>query len=154
MIQGELQQSQKQSALLNEGQKLTEVREMSRHGRIWYVCKLYGITLPLLGGHKTVELHNHKNQRLLEMIQIETNTVSLTLANQHMFLEERYTWIKKVPNQPWHKIYALRRWICKLKHKALNQPLQNRKCLWRGGDVKKTAPFGEILGSVCVCASS
>jgi hypothetical protein len=53
------------------------------------VCKLYGIALPLLGGHKTVELHNHKNQRLLEMIQIETNTVSLTLAKQHMFLEER-----------------------------------------------------------------
>jgi hypothetical protein len=55
------------------------------------VCKLYGITLPLLGGYKTVELHNLKNQRLLEMIQFETNTVSLTLAKQHMFLEERYT---------------------------------------------------------------
>jgi len=45
--------------------------------------------LCLLGGHNPVELHNHKNQRLLEMIQIETNTVSLTLAKQHMFLEER-----------------------------------------------------------------
>ena len=64
---------------------------MSRHGCVRYVCKLCGITVPLLGGHKTVELRSHKNQRLLEMIQIETNTVSLTLAKQHMFLEEKYT---------------------------------------------------------------
>jgi hypothetical protein len=55
------------------------------------VCKLYGITLPLLGGHKTVELHNHKNRRLIKMTQIETNTVSLTLAKQRVFLEERFT---------------------------------------------------------------
>jgi hypothetical protein len=50
---------------------------------------LYGIALPLLGGQKTVELHNHKKQRLLEMIQLETNTVSLTVAKPDMFLEER-----------------------------------------------------------------
>jgi hypothetical protein len=91
MIQEELHCINHKTISLNEEQKLTEVREMSRHGRIRYVCKLYGITLPFLGGHKTVELHSRKNQRLLEIIQIEMNTVNLTLAKQYMFLEEKYT---------------------------------------------------------------
>jgi hypothetical protein len=59
MIQGELDSSnEKQSTLLNEGPNLTEVREMSRHGCIRCVCKLCGITLPLLDGHKNVELQS------------------------------------------------------------------------------------------------
>jgi hypothetical protein len=54
-----------------------------------YVCKLYRIILPHLGGHKSVELNHHKNRRLLEMIHIKTKTASLTLAKQHICLWKR-----------------------------------------------------------------
>jgi len=58
MIQGELDSSSQKTSLLSEGKNFTEVREMSRHGCIRFVCKLYGITVPLLDGHRTVELQS------------------------------------------------------------------------------------------------